>query len=149
MRVDETTRIAWRPDELGTILRHQLDARLDLDLKGLPGLLGEPLPAAMAAAQVPPHSYREILGQAATPIEVLRTAKEFFKLCRNHPRSPLPPEVAMVLYFACIAVAQVRHGQRITQMDEESLRKGIAWALQRPWVDEQTRGVLIDVTSQW
>jgi hypothetical protein len=53
----------------------------------------------------------------------------------------LPPEVATLLYYAAILVARRRHGQRITQLDDNSLRSGVEWSLQQPWVDQRTKSL--------
>ena len=45
----------------------------------------------------------------ATEIE-----QEFAKAGRADPDMPLPPEIAMVLYYACAGLALLRHGQWIT-----------------------------------
>lgn len=126
----------WRPAELGAILDHQLAAPLECDLGGLDkGLAGR-----LAAAGGPPiKSFRDLLHHPHPPVELLELTKRFGKACRNHPDSPLPDEIATVLYFLSIVVAITRCGRRITKMDDPSLRYSLDWALKQPWLDEATR----------
>ena len=42
--------------------------------------------------------------------------------------SPLPGEVASVLYYASIASALARLGRRITRLPDADLRRGLLWA---------------------
>jgi hypothetical protein len=80
--------------------------------------------------------------------ELLELAKEFAKEHRADAESPLPREVATVLYYASIAAALARCGRRITRHDDATLRKGFQWGCEQPWVDEATRGLLREGLQQ-
>ena len=60
----------------------------------------------------------------------------------RNPASPLPRDIATVLYFAGIVVALTRCGERISQLDDAALRAGIEWAMSLPRLDEETRDAL-------
>ncbi len=125
----------WPEAELGKILRHQLAAPLEADLGSA---------AIDAAANVPAGTawcvtFRDLFEHSAPPLELLEIVKAFAKDCRAKPHGPLPPEVALVLYYGCIAAALLRHGRNITQLDAASLLDGIRWALSCPWLDNSTR----------
>lgn len=67
--------------------------------------------------------------------------KDFAKASSIHPDSPLPRDVARLLYFASIVVALLRCGEHISELNEESLRDGVASLIDQPWVNEQIRSL--------
>jgi hypothetical protein len=73
---------------------------------------------------------------------VLRQANDFAKHHRKDQNSPLPREISTMLYYASIAAALTRCGQRITALSDTELCKAIEWAASQPWVDETTRALL-------
>jgi hypothetical protein len=75
-------------------------------------------------------------------VELLKITKDFAKACRLSPHSPLPREVASVLYFACIAAAMVRCRRRISGLTNDALTDGLHWVLARPWLDAPTRALV-------
>jgi len=54
----------------------------------------------------------------------------------------LPDEVATALYYAAIAAALIRCEERITDLDDASLRHGFQWGVEQPWGDEAVKSVL-------
>jgi hypothetical protein len=142
MDLDFGSQELWGPDELGAVLEHQLSAPLQCDLgrldKGLAGRLEE-----LNSAEGPAlGTFGDLLHHPHPPVELLELAKRFAKACRSHRDSPLPDEVATVLYFLSIAVALTKCGQRITKMDDASLRYSFEWALKQSWLDASSRGLL-------
>jgi hypothetical protein len=107
----------WQPDELGAIFRHQLQSRIEGASKTFGEVLRDP------------------------QIEDLKLVKEFGKLHRNDPASPLPRDIATVLYFAAIVAARKHCRQTITNLDEDSIRRGVEWAVAQPWLYETTRSL--------
>ena len=81
------------------------------------------------------------------PVELLKITKDFAKDCRQNPHSPMPQEIASVLYFTSIAAALIRCGDRISDLTNEALTEGFRWTLAQPWLDAQTR-VLIEESLQ-
>ena len=134
----------WRPDELGAVFRHQLSAPVEFDLQALPPGHASRLSGLAAADGLVLKSFRDLFGHPHPPMELLRMTKDFARRLRHHPDSPIPDEVASVLYFAAIACAWVRHRQRISGLDDDGLRKGFAWARLLPWMDPE----LADLFSQ-
>jgi len=88
-------------------------------------------------------SLGNLLAYPKPPVELLRITKDFAKACRQNPHSPMPKEIASVLYFASIAAALIRCGDRISDLTNETLAEGFRWTLALPWLDAQTR-VLIE-----
>jgi hypothetical protein len=132
--LDESGRDVWQPEELLHILAHQLSSPLVFDGSRLAAATeGEPL-----------VSFRDLFRHPSPPLELLRLTKDFAKGSDERTEDPLPPEVATVLYYGAIAVALVRHGARISSLDDARLRDGIAWALDQPWVDPATTRVFVD-----
>lgn len=110
----------WSPDELAAMFRHQLRSKLGAETFG------------------------EALHAASPAIASLKQIKDFGKQHRNDPASPLPRDIATVLYFAAIAAALAKCGQPISQLDDASIRAGIEWAAALPWLDESTRAMLVE-----
>jgi hypothetical protein len=135
----------WEAEELGAILQHQLAAPLALDLNGIDPSLPDRLPQWAAAAGPPLRTFRDLFQHPHPPVELLELTKRFAKLCRSHPESTLPEEVATLLYFLALAVALAKCGCRISKLSDAALRDGIAWALGQPWLDEITRQTLREV----
>ena len=132
----------WQTEELGAILRHQLTTPVQYDLRGLSrGDVGR-LKALAAAEGLLLNSFGDLLQHENPPLELLRLTKDFAKACRISPESPLPPDVAAVLYYASIASAMIRCRTRITKLSDSDLRAGLAWCLEQTWLDTPTRELL-------
>jgi len=131
----------WEPDELAGILRHQLAAPLDFDLSRVDEEASRQA-TAWDAASPGQGSFGDLLRHPRPPLELLEAVKRFAKASRGHPDHPLPDEIATVLYLLAIAAALVKHGVRLTRLDDEALRPSIEWALAQPWLDPLVREVL-------
>jgi hypothetical protein len=130
------------PADSATLLRRVLTAPLPLDLGAV-----DPALAVKARTWAEQHrlvlkSLGDLLYHPNPLPELLELAKEFAKEHRSDAESPLPREVATVLYYASIAAALARCGRRITRHDDATLRKGFLWGCEQPWVDEATRDLL-------
>ena len=132
----------WRPDELGAILRHQLSSVIQFDLGALDPGCAARLRAMSDTEGLLVRSFLTLFQHPCPPVDLLELTKKFAKACKNHPDSPLPAEVAEILYLSSIVVAMTRCGRRITGLDDQSLRQSLAWALQRTWIDADTRSIL-------
>jgi DNA-directed RNA polymerase specialized sigma24 family protein len=104
--------------------------------------LTAPLPAGPDQSAAP-SSFGDLLRCPNPPIDLLERVKDFAKENRVDPESPLPPAVATVLYYACIAAALHRCGQRISSHDDDTLRRGFGWC-DRPWVNDEIRSLFRD-----
>ncbi len=159
----------WSPEELAAIFRHQMAAPLAADLgQSAPGgatpqqgcgaaeaalpmspPTGEASPReGYAAAAAPSQSFADLLHQPSPALALLEAVKDFAKSNAGHADSGLPKEVAGILYYACIAVALVRLGKRISVLSDDELRRGLGWAVTQPWVDEETRRLLAKGLAQ-
>ena len=127
MSLDQAERPNWQADELSAILQHQLKAPLMLDLR-----LPAPAPAGL-------DTFADLLHHSHPPVDLLEQTQQFAKNSARHPDSPLPREIATVLYYASIIVARLRCGRKITQLNDDALRRGLESLIAQPWVDEATR----------
>ena len=129
----------WLSVELGAVLRHQLNAPIRsqaaVSAETKPGESSQPAPI---------RTLRELFHDPLPSLDLLKQTKDFAKANCEHPASPLPKGVATVLYYASIVAALLRHGQRITSLDDSSLRKGIEWVLAQPWLDASMRSLFED-----
>ena len=127
----------WGPDDLGAILQHQLSARLETDLPQ-----DDAVPPAMWQM-----TFEQLLHDPRPPVELLQRVKRFAKACKLAGDGPLPPPVATVLYFASIVVARMRCGQRISELDDDSILRGMQWVRAQTWLDEPTRSIFEEATA--
>lgn len=147
MRIDRSAlcRLLELPRHLAdpaTLLRHVLTAPLPVDLAALDAMLAEKARAWAEGQGLVLKSFADVLYHPHPLPDLLELAKDFAKEHRTDPESPLPREVATVLYYAFIAVALTRCGQRITRNEDGPLREGFRWGCEQPWVDEATRELL-------
>ena len=134
----------WRSDELSAVLRHQLAAPLVMDLSTLRGVTAEHVKHLAAGGGADPsiHTFHDLLRHPDPPVELLELTKRFAKLARRTQASiAVPAEVAGVLYFASILVAQTRCGVRISNLSDEQLSEGVQWVLAQVWIDPPTRAL--------
>ena len=131
----------WRDDELGAILRHQLSAPLYVDLINCERGLALKVRNLAESLGLTLKSFGDLLAHPNPPLELLKITKDFAKASRLSPHSPMPREIASVLYFASIAAALVRCGRRITSLSDEALSDGLRWVLGRRWLEEPTRNL--------
>lgn len=127
----DDTESPWQAHEMGAVLRHQLAA---------PMVFG-PEDGAWGSSRAP-ATFGELLSRTDPPLPLLKLMKDFARTHTIQPHSPIPREIAMVLYFAAILAALVRHGARISGLDDEPLRKGVLAVLENDWLDEPTRTLL-------
>jgi hypothetical protein len=132
----------WPSEELGNILRHQLEAPLVFDLgriapdwQRMQRLLDE----GSEGGERPLNCFGDLFRHPRPPIELLQLTKEFAKGSRVDPDCPLPIEIATFLYYATLASSLVHHHHRMTRMDNDALRCGLRWVLEQPWIEADIR----------
>ncbi|HUT92100.1 MAG TPA: hypothetical protein VMY37_21580 [Thermoguttaceae bacterium] len=131
----------WEPEELGTILKHQLAAPLEFEVIGVDRAeLRKLRSQSKTPAEI--ETFGDLLGHAHPPVALLELTKQFAKASYAHPERPLPDEVAAVLYVASIVVALVRCEKRITRLGDDGLQYGLDRALRQTWLGGSTRGLL-------
>jgi len=133
----------WRPDELGAIFRHQMSAPVMVDLGAFDAATAVKLKMLSEAQGLLLKSFAELFHHPSPPVELLELTKDFAKLNLDHSESTLPNEIAGVLYYTSIAAALVRLDTRISQLKDADLRRGLLWAREQAWIDEETKGLLI------
>jgi len=126
----------WQPEELGSVLQHQLAAPLDFGQDAAPSAMPSPVESAGLS------TVRELLENAHPPLTLLQQLKAFAKAQALDPNHLIPPEIAEVVYYAAIVAAMLQCGQRITQLDDDALRMGLNGLLERSWLDEGMRRLL-------
>lgn len=119
---------SWMPGELGGILAHMLDIPLR-DL--LADSMSSEIPQEWRGDDA---NLRRLLVDRDAPDALMHRLKHQFKLDSTSADSPLPAEVATVLYIALIAAGH-RAGRSLTSLDLASLRDRAQWAARRRWLD--------------
>jgi len=142
LAIDKSTQCVWRPEELGAILKHQMAAPVVFETAGLDLKLAAKIETLAASCGLLIKSFSDLLHHPSPPVELLRLTKDFAKAHLSHPDSPLPREIAQVLYFGSIVVAMMRTGKRISGLPDAAVRDGLEWAVSQSWMDEDTRGLL-------
>lgn len=136
----------WHPDELGAVLRHQLESPIEFEI----ALDRHPL----VTVDVPEGSAGDedissqglltvgkLLRNPHPPVAMLEQLKVFAKAQAVDPDHVIPQEIAVSLYYAAIVAALLRCDSRITELDTESLQFGLTRLLECTWLDEMTRGL--------
>jgi hypothetical protein len=134
----------WQPAELEAVLRHQLAAPVEFDLAGMGEAVADRLRTLAASQGLVLKSVGDLLRHPHPPIELLEMLKDFAKAHVLHPRSPLPREIAAVLYYASIFAAMSRCDRQITKLDSDRLRAGVAELLPQEWLDQSIRALFIE-----
>lgn len=66
-------------------------------------------------------------------VDHLRVVKDYAKRLRDRAQSDRLKQVATVLYFACIAVAELRANTVITTLSRTVIQEGYRWAWRMSW----------------
>src|SRR5262249_18508201 len=98
------------PPEPGVLLRRLLSTPVPVDLRVLEPETAEKLRSWADAQGLILKSFGDLLAHPHPLLELLEFVKDFAKENRTDAESPLPREVATVLYYACIAAALARCG---------------------------------------
>jgi len=139
----------YRPEELGSILQHQLCTLVEFDLSSLDAGSRRLLQAAAACGEGGGiRTFRDLFTHPSPPIHLLHLTKNFAKSHLKHPESPLPPEIATVLYYSSIVTAWVRLDRRISELTAADLERGLAQVLAEPWLDPDLRHLLAEGLGQ-
>ena len=139
--VGRDEQLLWTAEDLAALWRHQMSASLQFDLAQFDPHVGELLARLSPPGQPPINTFGEMLAHPRPPLELLELVKDFAESNRG-PTAALPSDIAAMLYVLCIATAQVRLGQRITELDDEALARQIHWALGQDWIDSAASGLL-------
>jgi hypothetical protein len=132
----------WSPDELAAVLRHQLSAPLKVDITDLSPSPASQLKTLVESQGLLLKSFADLLHHPNPPVEMLKKTKQFAKTFRLSPNSPIPRDIATVLYFASIAAGMTRCHRRISALGNDELLKGFEWVTGQSWVDGETKGLI-------
>jgi DNA-directed RNA polymerase specialized sigma24 family protein len=137
--VDDGREAIWESFDLKNLLARLLATPL---AEALPGIDRRAI--AAAARSVPgatPGSLTlsEVFADPMPSVELLREIKEWARRSTRAQDSPLPADLASLLYFASIAAARLRRGQWISKLDPSLVHKGLEMLLARDWVGEPFR----------
>jgi hypothetical protein len=127
----------WEAGELEAVLRHQLASPLRYNLAP-----PDNSPTPLERDAFVEGSVADLLCHPHPSMDHLERLKRFAKAHAVDAQSPLPREIAMLLYYAAIVVALVRCNARITDLDDAALCRGIDGMLASPWIDPPTRDLL-------
>ena len=137
----------WEPDELGTILEHQLAAPLEFEVIGVDRARLDQL-RAQSNAPEEIQTFGDLLTHPRPPVGLLELTKQYSKASYSHLERPLPDEVTAVLYLASIVAALVTRGQRITRLGDDGIQYGLDRALRQTWLDDSMRE-LLEAGRRW
>lgn len=139
----------YRPEELGSILQHQLCTAVEFDLGSLDAGSRRLLEAAAACGEGGGiRTFRDLFTHAHPPVQLLQLTKLFAKSHLKHPESPLPPEIATILYYASIITAWIRLNRRISELTPADLERGLVQLLSEPWLDQDLRHLFAEGRRQ-
>lgn len=138
----------WRPEELAAIFQHQISAPMLVDLGSLDAFTALKLRKLSEAQGLLLKSFADLLHHPLPPVELLELVKDFAKANLDHPESGLPPEIASALYYSSIAAALVRVNERISQLPDADLIRGLRWTANQPWLDERTKKLVTQASEQ-
>ncbi|MBM3882199.1 MAG: hypothetical protein FJ387_21185 [Verrucomicrobia bacterium] len=131
----------WRPEELRAIFEHQWGAPLQVDLGQLERGRTAKVRTLSQAEGLLLKSFRDLFTHPHPPVELLVLAKDFGKLHQGRSDGPLPREIALAIYYSSIFVALLRLGQRISQLDDATLRTAAQWMVAQDWPDPTTKSL--------
>ena len=116
--------VQWENEELSAMWEH---------------LLAQPLENIPAGHALHQGTAADLLRSMDPPLETLESLKLEYGTYARSLKSPLPTKISTVFYFATIAAALVRHGQRISTSLDAVLREGFDMTLAESFLDENTR----------
>ncbi len=142
--MDQATRPGLSPSEAehGAILRHQLDAPLAADVRQFFANTEE------ALSGVEQVTFRDLLLHPHPPLAALQLVKDFAKQLSRQSEYAYPKDVAMVLYYLCLAAAEVRANASITQLPRAEVEHGVRWVLDQSWIPDDLRSLLTEALNQ-
>lgn len=142
--LDDHQETPWYEDELASVLAHQLKAPLHFDLQGLPPGTRRLLRAAceVEATETTLSTYGDLFRHPEPPLILLILVKRYAKAHQLHPSGVIPPQVAAVLYYGCIALACIRWNRLISSLTNDQLVQGLRTVLSYDWVPNELKPVL-------
>ncbi len=131
----------WLWQEMAAMFEHQLAAPIPLEIEALAPALASKLTCLQEKEGHHFRTFGDLLRHPQPPLDALRLATEFAEVNWRNPDSPMPYEIARVLYFACLAKTLVHTGRRIDRLEEAAGQTGFEWAAGLSWVDDSTKAL--------
>ena len=126
----------WSVEDLAALLRIQLSTPLVEDLRTIENIDRSGLEDLVGETPSLPHTFRDLLLEhPAPPAKLLGLVKEYAKGSRHDPDPPVPEPIALVLYYAALAAAELRCYDCQTTLTPEEIRQGLRKTLALPWID--------------
>ncbi len=132
----------WGPQDFADILSHQLASALVDELSLVPGIDSEQVESLASRAHPPIRSFHDLILHPSPPDELLEHVKVYTKMARANAKDPVLEQVVSLIYYASIAAALLRHGTRLSTLDNAALHEGMVWSRSRPWVDPSLTDLL-------
>jgi hypothetical protein len=95
-----------------------------------------------SCALEPGLTYVQLFSMPHPPDEVLEAVKDLAKSIYHEQTGAIPREIGKAIYFATRAAAQLRLKKSISQIDEQSLRRGCEWAFNQEWTGDEIRQLM-------
>lgn len=130
--VEELESDSWHDEELRSVFQHQLAARLSDDLENVD--VRDLAPGC--------DTFHQLFELRSPSLELLDAVKDFAK------KSPLPKDVAGVLYLLAISASLVRLDRRSTSHSDQALSARLEWALQIPWLEANQQDLLREARAK-
>ena len=143
---DATPEALWSEDEIGAVFQHQLAAPLAHDLADLNPDVAARLAAWKDETAGALDTFADLFRHPRPPLPLLELVKQFAKLS-GESQVRFPRDVAAVLYTLAISAAIVRCGQRITTLDDPSLKSPIDRATSPNWIGDELRALLTQAAA--
>ena len=131
----------WDARDTGAVFRHQMRSPVQMDLSAMVPKSAADAKMLAAAHGLLMSSYDDLVRHPAPPLVLLNLTKEFAKT-NTRPQGCLPEPAARFLYYLVIAVALVRHDTRMSELNDDQLRKAWGWCLTQEWADETYRDII-------
>jgi hypothetical protein len=135
--------VQWEPAELSAMLAHQLAAPIRADLEKLSSELSAQFDKAGAS---PTETFGQLFTRPDPNLKLLQLVKDFSKRAIAANDGSIPEELGAVLYYAAISCALLRcGGQRISGLDDQTLKICLTWVLSQTWLDASLRPLFAEV----
>jgi hypothetical protein len=132
----------WAADEMRAIWQHQLAAPLEIDLNTMESGLPTGLTTSPEIKPLLMKTFGELFGHSHPPVELLDLTRQFALQTLRESENPHLKQVAKALYYVSMAACLDRCAKP-PLLPEAELRSGIDWALNRIWLDQKTKQLLV------
>ncbi|MBI1371341.1 MAG: hypothetical protein GC159_01075 [Phycisphaera sp.] len=133
-------------EELAGALSGQLSMPLS-DLTRMMPWVTRDLRRARRTLKAEVETVADMLSLDSPPVELLRMLKSYAKLCYHDPAGVMDKEVALMLYYAAITVALIKHDEVITSLKRPRLIRSLNSRLNKAWIDPRLEELFHDALA--